>query len=244
MDTILGKTRHKHLAQGHGIRYVLRNKKKQIIAVLVAAMMLALLVGCVGAFDAGGYTQAILDVTYKNITEQYIEITGSTKKAADEIFTKNLDLTMEDFSNLNLPDELESKYRQLFEDLIKNVRYTVSEAKEDDNGNFTVDVKIEPLTIFDDTYEGFQNQAKEYATQVSNDVMNGAPMPSDEEMQNHIYELYYNILNGELEKGVNYSEAEVVTVHVNKGEGDIYEIPDEDMTKLDDTMLSQTVLQQ
>ncbi|WP_346908225.1 hypothetical protein [Faecalicatena orotica] len=218
-------------------------RKKRIIAVLLAAFMLALLVGCVGKFDAGGYTKSLLDVTYKNDTQQYIELTGSTKDAADKIFEKNLDATMEEFENLNLPDELENKYRQLFGDLIRNVKYTVSEAKEDDNGNFTVDVSIEPLTIFDDTYTDFQNQAKEYATQVSNDVMNGAPMPSDEEMQNHIYELYYEILNQDLEKGLQYGETEVITVHVNRGEGDIYEIPQEDMTALDEAMLSQTVLQ-
>lgn len=242
MDTVKEMLKHLSYTQEKGIRCMLRYKKKQMAAVLVAAVMLVLLIGCVGKFDAGGYTQSILDVTYKNLTEQYIEITGSTKDAANQIFTKNLDITMEEFESLNLPDDLENKYRQLFEDLIKNVRYMVGEAKEDDNGNFTVDVTIEPLTIFDDTYESFQNQAKEYATQVSNDVMNGAEMPSDEDMQNHIYELYYNILNGELEKGVKYGEAEVVTVHVNKGKGDIYEIPGEDMTVLDDKMLSRKVL--
>ena len=68
-------------------------------------------------------------------------------------------------------------------------------------------------------------------------------MPSDEEMQNHIYELYYEILNQDLEKGLQYGETEVITVHVNRGEGDIYEIPQEDMTALDEAMLSQTVLQ-
>ena len=110
-------------------------------------------------------------------------MTGSTQEAADEIFTKSLDATMEDYEKLNLPDELEKNYRQLFGDLMKSVRYTVSEAKEDDNGNFTVDVSVEPITIFDDTYSQFQEKAKEYATQVSNDVMNGAEMPSEEEIQ-------------------------------------------------------------
>lgn len=218
-------------------------KKKGIIAVMVAVALLAMLVGCVGTFDASGYTKAILDVTYKNETEQYIELTGSSKEAASEIFTKNLDTAMADFESLNLPEELENKYRQLFEDLIKSVRYTVSEAKEDEDGNFTVDVSIEPVTIFDDTYEDFQNQAKEYATQVSNEVMSGAQMPSDADMQNHIYEIYYNILNGVLENGLNYGEAQTVTVHVNRGEGDIYEVPQEDMASLDNKMLSREVLQ-
>lgn len=218
-------------------------RKKRITAVVVAAVLLAVLGGCVNKFNAAGYTKALLDVTYKNETEQYIELTGSTQEAADEIFTKSLDVTMEDYEKLNLPDELEKNYRQLFGDLMKSVRYTVSEAKEDDNGNFTVDVSVEPITIFDDTYSQFQEKAKEYATQVSNDVMNGAEMPSEEEMQNHIYDIYYHILNEVLEQGLSYGEAEKVTVHINKGEGDIYEIPKEDMTALDDKMLSREVLQ-
>lgn len=218
-------------------------KKKRITAVVVTAVLLAVLGGCAGKFNAAGYTKALLDVTYKNETKQYMELTGSTKEAADEIFTKSLDITMEDYEKLNLPDELEKNYRQLFTDLMKSVRYTVAEAKEKDNGDFTVDVSVEPITIFDDTYTQFQEQAKAYATQVSNDVMNGAEMPSEEEMQNQIYDLYYHILNEVVEHGLSYGEPEVVTVHVNKGEGDIYEIPGEDMKALDDKMLSRKVLQ-
>lgn len=216
-------------------------RKKRIIAVLVTVVILALMGGC-GKFDAGGYTKGILDVTYKNETKQYIELTGSTKEAADKIFKENLDAVMAGFSNLKLPEKLETKYRQMFEKLIKNVKYTVSEAKENKDGNFTVDVSIEPITIFDDTYADFQSQAKEYAQKVSNDVMNGAEMPSEEEMQNHIYELYYNILNTVVENGLHYGKKEVVTVHVNSGEEGIYEIPEEDITALDNKMLSQEVL--
>lgn len=217
-------------------------RKKRITAVAMAAVLLALLGGCVNQFNAAGYTKALLDVTYKNETEQYIELTGSTKEAADQIFDKSLDITMEDYEKLNLPDELEENYRKLFGDLMKSVRYTVAEAKEDNQGNFTVNVSIEPITLFDDTYAQFQEQAKEYASQVSNDVMNGAEMPSEEEMQNHIYDLYYHILNENLEKGLSYGEPETVTVHVNKGEEDIYEIPKEDMSQLDDKMLTREVL--
>lgn len=216
--------------------------KKRIIAVLVMmAVFIALLGGC-GEFDADGYTKGILDVTYKNETEQYMKLTGSTKKAADQIFIKNLDSVMTGFSNLELPKQLEDKYRKMFEKLIKSVKYTVSEAKEDGDGNFTVDVSVEPITIFDDTYKDFQNQAKAYATKVSNDVMNGSAMPIEEEMQNHIYELYYSILNSVVENGIHYGKKEIVTVHVNKGEGGIYEIPGADITALDNKMLSQKVL--
>ncbi len=218
------------------------NKKRIISIFLLITTLLMLLTGCTGKFDASGYTKAVLDVSYKNETEEYIKLTGSTKEAAEKIFERNMDVTMEGFEALNFPEELESKFRQLFEDLAKNVKYTVGEAVEDKEGNFTVDVSVEPIMLFDDTYEEFQTQAQDYATKVANDVMNGAEVPSDEDMQNSVYEIYYNILKSTMDAGIQYGEAEVITVHVNKSEGNVYEIPEEEMTALDEKMISQETM--
>lgn len=53
--------------------------------------------------------------------------------------------------------------------MMKQVKYTVAEAKEVENKNFTVDVKVEPMLIFNDTYQELQKQTEDYATQVSNE---------------------------------------------------------------------------
>lgn len=137
------------------------NRKRKIWAVLLTATALVLLGGCGKKFDASGYTKALLDVSYKNETEKYIELTGSSKEAAEEIFENRMDVTMEGFDSMDFPSELEDKFRTLFESLTKNVKYTVGEALEDENGSFTVDVSIEPVTLFDDTYDEFQKQAKD-----------------------------------------------------------------------------------
>lgn len=214
-------------------------KKAKLSILFLMAMILTLLGGCIREFDASGYTKAILDVSYKNKTEQYIELTGASKEDAEKIFEKNMDSTMKGFEALNFPTELENKFRDLFEVLSKNVKYTVGEAVEDKGGNFTVDVSIEPITIFGATYSEFQKQAKNYAEKVSNDVLNGSEMPSDEAMQNNVYEIYYNILKSTIESGIPYGEAEVVTVHINKTDENIYEIPKTDVKVLHDKMISQ-----
>jgi hypothetical protein len=218
------------------------NKKRSISIFMLITTLLMMLTGCTGKFDASGYTKAVLDVSYKNETKQYIELTGSTKEEAEKIFKRNMDVTMEGFEALNFPEELENKFRQLFEDLAKNVKYTVGEAVEDKEGNFTVEVSVEPIMLFDNTYAEFQTQAQEYATKVANDVMNGAEVPSDEDMQNSVYEIYYNILKSTMDAGIEYGEAEVITVHVNKGEGNVYEIPEDEMTALDEQMISQETM--
>ena len=62
-------------------------------------------------------------------------------------------------------------------------------------------------------------------------------------MQNSVYELYYDILKRAVDAGIQYGEVQKITVHVNKTEGDIYEIPEADMTAMDKAMISREVLE-
>lgn len=218
--------------------------KKTIGYVVLLTGICILCIGCGKKFDASGYTKAILDVGYKNQTEKYVELTGADKKDADKIFEDNLNLMLQEFAGYELPDELEEKYRVLFQDMMKKVKYTVSEAKDDDNKNFTVDVTVEPMLIFTETYAEFQKQSEEYARQVSNEVMNGASMPSDQEMQNHVFEIYHTILRNYLDNGMKYGNPETVTVHVIKNEKNVYHISQEDIAKLDEKMMTMDVVEE
>lgn len=210
------------------------NKRKGIVSVLIISMAVMLLGGCGKKFDASGYTKSVLDVCYKNETEQYMKLTNSTKEEAEAVFTDNMDQIMEGFAELNLSEELQANYKVFFEDLAKNVKYTVGEAVEDKQGNFTVDVSVEPITNLQDTYEEFMTKTEEYTAQVTADIMNGGETPTEDEMQNKIFEIYYDILRASIDAGINYGEAETVTMHVNKGNGNVYEIPEADLTALDE----------
>ena len=221
---------------------MVRKKKNWIQTLILLIGLLLLLSGCT-KFDACAYMQAILDVSYKNETESYMEITGVTQEEADEIFKKNLDATMHEFSTTELPEELEENYRLLFEDTVKQVKYTVGEAVESEDKNYTVDVAVEPILLFDETYEEFQNKTEEYASEISNNVMSGEELPSDDEIQNQVYQTYYEVLKTALNNGLSYGEAENITVHMNRMEDGAYEIPEEDLRALDQAMISQEKLE-
>lgn len=215
-------------------------KKGRISAALLLIGVVVLLGGCT-SFDASAYTQAVLDVSYKNETEKYIELTGASEEEAEVVFQENLDSTMEEFKTMELSEELEKNYRSLFEDIIKQVKYTVGEAVKTEEGNYTVDVTVEPITLFEDTYEEFQTKAEAYAADITNAVMSGEEMPSDEEMQADVYRLYYEILNAGVMSGMKYGEPEVVTIHINKTDDGTYEIAGEDIRALDEKLISQEI---
>lgn len=217
-------------------------KRKKRLAVAIVILNVFMMLGGCSRFDAVAYTQAVLDASYKNQTEHYIELVEVDKKAADAIFQNNLDTTMEEFKTEKLSEELENDYRTLFEAIIKQVKYTVGESKKEENGSYAVKISVKPMTLFDDTYQNFQKKAEEYAAEVTNSVMNGAAMPTDEEIQEHVYRLYYEILKAELDAGVNYAKAESLVIHVVKKEDGGYEINRKDLQVLDGKLISRKVM--
>lgn len=214
-------------------------KRGQIFAALLVIVgTAALLLGCMSEFDARAYTQAFLDASYKNETEEYTQLTGIKKTEAKSLFEDNLSATMEDFREIGLSDELEDSYCKLFSDMLKQVKYTVGEAEKDKEGNYTVTITVEPLTILDDTYAGVTEAAEKYAEEITTLVMSGEEMPSEETMQNHVYELYYELLRTTLDEGAAYGDPVLMAVHIIRQEDKSYRVLSEDIRMLNETLIS------
>ena len=211
------------------------------IAALIFFVVLSVC-ACIRRIDPAAYTQAVLDVTYKNKTEQYMELTGASAEQAEKIFQDNLTATSKIFKGAKLSETLENNYNTLFKDIIMQVNYTVGETVKDEKGNYTVELEVKPMTLFDDTYEEFQMKSEEYARNVTNGVMNGEEMPSEEEMRHQVYQIYYDILRAGLDAGVQYGTPEEMKIHVNRTEKGTYEIPAEDIRMLDEQLISQDKL--
>ena len=214
------------------------NRKKKIAAVVTGILILAA-AGCAGVwiyinrFDPRAYVQAVLDVSYKDETEAYMEIADVTEEEADAVFENNLDATMEEFESSPMPEELKPQYWELFGEIAKSVNYTVGEAVREEDGSFSVPLKVKPVTLFADTYDQFREKAQEYADQVTDSVMQGAEMPSDEEMQGEVYRIYYDVLKAAMDAGPLYGEAQDITLRVAKNDSGEYEVNTTDMQELD-----------
>ena len=218
-------------------------KKKKILFIAVIVAVIAAVGAFAGIylyinrFDAGEYVQAVLDTSYKNQTDQYVEITGISKEDAEQIFSDNLDATMAGFESSDMPEELQPEYRELFANIAGKVSYTVGEPKKQEDGTYTVPVIIKPVTLFTDTYETFQTRAKEYAQEVTDSVMNGEEMPTDAQMQKQIYQIYYDVLKERVDSGMLYGGARNLELHVTKKGSREFMIDQEDMDKLDSMLI-------
>ena len=218
-------------------------KKKKIIVITVILAVIVAAGGSAGIylyinrFDAGEYVQAVLDTSYKNETDQYVEITGISKEEAEKIFEDNLDVTMAGFESSEMPEEMLPKYRELFGEIAGKVSYTVGEPEKQEDGTYTVPVIVKPITLFTDTYETFQTRAQEYAQEVTDSVMNGEEMPTDAEMQNQLYQIYYDVLKERVDSGMLYGGARNLELHVTKESSREFAIDQDDMDKLDSMLI-------
>ena len=62
-------------------------------------------------------------------------------------------------------------------------------------------------------------------------------MPTDEEMQNRIYQIYYDVLKERVDSGMLYGGARNITLHVTKEGSREFIIDQNDMDKLDSMLI-------
>ena len=219
---------------------VKKEKKYFIIGIVVfvlAVTAVAAIYYYVNRFDPQEYVQAFLDVSYKQETEQYRDITGISEKQAKKIFEDNLDYTMEKFPASVMSDKLESEYRELFGTIAKQTNYTVGGGTREKDGTYQVEVSVKPITLLSDTYETFQEKAQAYATQVTNNVMNGQAMPGEDEMQSAVYQIYYEVLKEGMDQGLIYGNPCTVLLHLDHDQDGYYEIRKSDLKELDHLLI-------
>ena len=100
-------------------------------------------------------------------------------------------------------------------------------------------MKVKPITLFTDTYDLFLSRAEQYAKEVTDHVTKGAQMPTDEEMQEKIYQIYYEVLKEQAEVGMLYGRAEDVVLHIEKEGRGNYEIRQKEKKKLDGLLIEE-----
>ena len=206
-------------------------KKKLFVFLMILTM--GILSGCgMTAEEASDFVKASLDAAYKGEFDAFVEITDSTPEGAKAMYEENIIHTMEaaGFSDMDISDELTKQYRQLFLDISKVANYTVGDAKETENGEYEVEVKIYPLTLFAQVSE-------DEVTEAVIDRIDGMKKyPSDNKIVQITFEELYDIYAEKMKEPEYSDEIVVQTVGVHKNEEGMFYISEEDMLALDKAM--------
>lgn len=205
-------------------------KKKISLMITMAACFCMLLGGCgkkLTVEDAPDYVKSALDTCYKGEFETYMEFTNSTEEEAQALYDEGIDANMEasGITDTGISQELQDQYRQLFIGLLGISKYTVGEAKEDGDG-FTVEVSVEPFTMFDSLQDDLINAIN---------TEEAAALTTEDEMNTFVYQKMYDLMSAKL-NAPEYGEPQTVTVHIQPDEDGIQTINEDDLVQIDTVM--------
>ena len=131
------------------------------------------------------------------------------------------------FEELGASQEMQADYRQLFLDMAKLAKYSLGEVTEIEDG-FEIQVKVEPFI-------GLDGLETELTDSLMAQLSESGEIPGDEELNQMTMETMYDLMQDRLE-APEYGEAETVTIRVTADADNVYSIPEEDTTALDNAL--------
>lgn len=190
--------------------------KKKLSIILACIMLVGVLGGCGNSFDASAYLKALLDNSYKNDSSQLVSMKIATAEEAADLYKQGLDAEVESMASAvgSLSQEQEDAYKQLFADVLAGAKYTVGEAKKQDDGSYVVTVTYEQMNVFKPAMEAYIEAvyAQKDIWQTAYD--NGEEIPSDAEMTDWLATTLKDCIQDSL-KSVTYDEPQTATVKIS-----------------------------
>lgn len=215
--------------------------KKFTVLGLVFVLVLSLS-GC-SLFDSKAkvysrYVTSLLDINYKNVSKDYMTLTGVSQKDAEAVYVANMDYQAHNLMSYYGVKEVDdgtilSEFYYLAQAIFSNAKYEVTDVKEDkDTGSYTVEITISPLDTLEVTYDEVVAYIENFNARVDEGDYNNT---TEVEYETEFAEGIINILNSTT-ANPGYMDPVVLEIPIEPSD-DYYYITDEDFLLMDSYML-------
>lgn len=181
-------------------------------------------------FDAKSYVQSSLDAYYHGDYKDYanlLEISEKdAKKEIEEDFNESIQQQFNDSDNIT--DKGIADYAEKLTEVKKLAKYKVQDEKKDEDGNYTVSVKVEPSDVFQTLQQSSAEVSKEKIAQGMKETDPG---------------VFASVLTESVQKSIDknsYGAPVTVTVKVEKNHSGTYELSETERSKLETAMFPTT----
>ena len=181
-------------------------------------------------FNAKSYVQSSLDAEYHREYTDYanlMEISEEdVKKQVEEDFNESI--RQQFTSSDNITEEEIAAYTEKMAEAKKLAKYKVQDEKKDEDGNYTVSVKVEPSDVFQTLQQSSAEVSKEKIAQGMKETDPG---------------VFASVLTESVQKSIDknsYGDPVAVTVKVEKNHSGTYELSETERSKLETAMFPTT----
>ena len=183
---------------------------KKIGAVVSCLLVCGLLAACGAKLDARAYLQAMLDLSYKGDSAAYVEMKLGTSEEAAALYERGIDSEMTFFTEkLSMSEDLEADFRSLFKEIYGKAKYTVGEAKKQEDGSYVVEITYERMKVFEPALTVYNNNIASLpeAWEAMEET------PAQEEMLEDMTEVLRDALQESI-GSVEYEAAQSLTIRI------------------------------
>lgn len=207
-------------------------KLKNIAVMLICVFAVGILGGCASEADMSSYLKALLDTSYKNETQGFVEMKLGTAEEANALYEQGIENGVSAFcERLSISDELKEDYRELYMDILRNVRYSVEDAKKQKDGSYIVNVSYEKMNLFEPAIQLYQDNVAALVNEQANSDEN----ISSEDMVNVVIKEFKSSMESILSK-VEYDEPETMTVRIEIKDN-VYTPNEDDVRTLEESLV-------
>ncbi len=215
--------------------------KKMTVICLVCTMVLSL-TGC-SLFDSKGkvysrYIVSLLDINYKNVSKDYMTLTGVSQKDAEAVYIANMDYQAHNLMNYYGVKEVDdgtilSEFYYLAQSLFSNAKYEVTDVIVDkETDSYTLELTIYPLDTLESTHEQVVSYIENFNARVDEGDFNNT---TEVEYETEFAEGIMEILRSTVDNP-GYMDPVVLEIPIQPS-NDYYYITDEDFLAIDKNIL-------
>jgi hypothetical protein len=177
---------------------------------VVCVAIIATLGGCNSNKNMSKYLEALLDTSYKNEITQFVNIKLGTEDEARALYNQGIDDGVTAFcDSLNVPEELEDDFRELYIEMLKLVKYEVGDAVKQSDGSYIVTITYQKMNLFEPAVEIYEENV---ASIVDGWANSDEDMENDEKLNQVILE-FKNSMEEAMSQ-ITYDEPEKMTIRI------------------------------
>lgn len=184
------------------------------------------------------YAISLLDINYKNVSKDYMTLTGVSQKDAEAVYVDNMDYQAHNLMNYYGVKEVDdgtilSEFYYLAQSIFANAKYEVTDVKKDkDNDSYTLELTVYPLDTLEASYDEVVKYIEDFNTRVDDGNYNNT---TEVEYETEFAEGIIDILKAHT-SDPGYMDPVVLEIPIQPSD-DYYYITDDDFLKIDQNIL-------
>lgn len=205
----------------------------RFLALYAAAALCA--AGCGKDFDAAGYAEALLSLTFQG---EITQAAAYTEDASKETLMKAYQDSIDRFvaanitSGLNVGELKSARFGELVSKIFMTMRYSVGEADKTGRKEYEVAVDIWPADVFVNFKQLLTADSLKMAEKIeAGEYEGGTEEETNQKILNDIVNHAYELLDTAY-MDIRFGDKETVTLRVYAEKGEDYSIDEEDMDAL------------